>query len=75
MSKTAAAASPRWFAGWRTGTDRIPHDDPADLGTAFGLDMSLEEEADAGAATEAAAAAARAPSWVQRLGVRRKRAA
>ena len=30
----------RWFAPWRR-ADRTPHEDAADLGTAFGLDLSL----------------------------------
>jgi hypothetical protein len=37
-----AAPSHRWFAGWRA-NERQVQDDPADLGTAFGLDMSLNE--------------------------------
>ncbi|MBU6260992.1 MAG: hypothetical protein KGL18_07800 [Burkholderiales bacterium] len=40
MSK--AAAPQRWFAGWRQSA-RPVQDDPADLGTAFGLDLSLNE--------------------------------
>ena len=38
-------ASRRWFGHWRT-AERAPQDDPADLGTAFGLDLSLSELAD-----------------------------
>lgn len=37
-----AASSTRWFSSWRA-ADRPAQDDPADLGTAFGLDMSLNE--------------------------------
>lgn len=37
-----AAPSPRWFSGWRA-AERPVQDDPADLGTAFGLDLSLNE--------------------------------
>jgi hypothetical protein len=33
----------RWFAGWRTEAKPM-QDDPADLGTAFGLEMSLNEQ-------------------------------
>ena len=38
-------ASRRWFGHWRA-TERAPRDDPADHGTAFGLDLSLSEVAD-----------------------------
>jgi hypothetical protein len=34
---------PRWFHVWRNGP--VVQDDPADLGTAFGLDMSLMDSA------------------------------
>jgi len=37
--------SHRWFGSWRA-AERAPRDDPADLGTAFGLDLSMSEEAD-----------------------------
>ncbi len=35
----------RWFGLWRA-AERTPQDDPADLGTAFGLDLSLSELGD-----------------------------
>ena len=35
----------RWFGHWRA-IARPPQDDPADLGTAFGLDLSLSELAE-----------------------------
>jgi len=35
----------RWFGHWRT-VERSPQDDPADLGTAFGLDLSLSDLGD-----------------------------
>ena len=35
----------RWFGLWPAAARR-PQDDPADLGTAFGLDLSLDELAD-----------------------------
>jgi hypothetical protein len=43
MSK--AATPQRWFTGWRVPSAgaAVPGTDPADLGTAFGLDMSLHE--------------------------------
>lgn len=38
--------SHRWFGSWRA-AERRPQDDPADLGTAFGLDLSMSEDAEA----------------------------
>jgi hypothetical protein len=56
----------RWFAGWRQA--RRPVDvDPADLGTAFGLDLSLHE-----LHPENPAPAARKSGWLRRLGWRRQ---
>jgi hypothetical protein len=76
-----AVTPSRWFSGWRT-AERPMQDDPADLGTAFGLEMSLNE-----AAREAAAKAGRPdnndtptlpsvrqPGLMQRLRSRRKTA-
>ena len=62
--------SRRWF-GLRRAVGRPAQDDPADLGTAFGLDLSLSQLPDD---------AARAPpaplrdhdGWMQRLRPRRK---
>jgi hypothetical protein len=79
MNKAATAS--RWFSGWRTAV-RPMQDDPADLGTAFGLEMSLNEaaaEAAENAATTppttaaaAAAAGSRRQGLMQRLTGRRK---
>ena len=69
MSK--AEPSHRWFAGWRT-AQRPVHDDPADLGTAFGLDLSLNELIHE---PTLPAPAQRRAGWVQRLANRRKPAA
>jgi len=41
--KKAAASSPRWYAVWRGRPAEAPVMDPADLGTAFGLDLSFRE--------------------------------
>ena len=63
-----AAPSHRWFAGWRA-TERPAQDDPADLGTAFGLDLSLNElqhEPPLSPPPE------RRAGWVQRWAGRRK---
>lgn len=65
MSKTATPA--RWFSAWRPAT-RVVQDDPADLGTAFGLDMSLDDAVPAPAAVPAER---RSTGWAQRLGWRR----
>jgi hypothetical protein len=49
-----ADRSPRWFHLWRD--EPAPAaEDPADLGTAFGLDLSLQRELEAGSAPAAAA--------------------
>ena len=62
-----AAPSPRWFSGWRA-AERPAQDDPADLGTAFGLDLSLNELIH----EPQPAPAQRRRSWVQRLAGRHK---
>lgn len=62
------AAPHRWFASWRV-TGRLPQIDPADLGTAFGLDMSLDPDW-----TVPAAPVSRTPGWVRRLTARRRAA-
>ena len=65
--RTKAAAPNRWFSGRRV-ADRVPHDDPADQGTAFGLEMTLDPNW-----TQPAQPAAPTPSgWVQRLAARRR---
>jgi hypothetical protein len=56
----------RWFNGWRS-PPRPQEDDPADMGTAFGLDLSLSEPA-----ALPATPAERRPGWVQRLAERRR---
>lgn len=70
MSK--ALTPQRWFHNWRASAPP-PDTDPADLGTAFGLDMSLSQiEHDAPAL---AAPKSRQPNWVSRLAARRRSAA
>ena len=61
-----AAPSQRWFAAWRA-SERQVQDDPADLGTAFGLDLSLNE-----LVHEPVPAPAQRPGWMRRLASRRK---
>ena len=57
----------RWFSAWRA-TPRPQQDDPADMGTAFGLDLSL----DLLHPETPPAATARPVSWMARLALRRK---
>ena len=64
-----AAKPPRWFHSWRSAPRPAPDSDPADLGTAFGLDLSMSE----GAPLPPASGEAR-PGWVQRLAERRRSA-
>ncbi len=63
-----------WYAPWRSEAEPVASDDPADLGTAYGLDLSLDPLArpsdDAAAATPAAPATD--ARWVQRPGTRRR---
>lgn len=61
--------SPRWYAPWRVVEPAPVQDDPADMGTAFGLDLSMAPAAESPAETPAADE----PGWMQRL-ARRKRA-
>jgi hypothetical protein len=56
--------SHRWFGSWRA-AERTPQDDPADLGTAFGLDLSMSEQADPPAPATAPADAR--SGWMQRM--------
>ncbi len=63
---------PRWFSGWRT-RQAPDYDDPADMGTAFGLDLSLSEIPHEPVA--ATAAPGLEPGWVRRLTGRSKPAA
>ena len=70
MSK--ALTPQRWFHSWRASAPP-PDTDPADFGTAFGLDLSL-----AGIQHEPVAVVApksRQPNWVSRLAARRRSAA
>ena len=62
MSRTAATTAARLFR-WGRPRVRPVKLDPADLGTAFGLDQSLAPDVDE---APAAAAPARA-DWLQRL--------
>jgi hypothetical protein len=66
---TKAATPTRWFSAWRPAA-RVVQDDPADLGTAFGLDMSMIDDAPPPAAVPAER---RGSGWAQRLGWRRAR--
>jgi hypothetical protein len=65
---TKAAPPNRWFSGWRA-AERPAAIDPADLGTAFGLDLSLNE-LNHEPAPHSPEAGRR--GWMQRLASRRK---
>ena len=60
-------ATHRWFSGWRSAERPAP--DPADFGTAFGLDLSLNELVHAAPARPAASPRR---GWMQRLAGRVK---
>jgi hypothetical protein len=60
-----------WFAG-RNASDRPAEDDPADHGTAFGLDLSLLQPLDEPADTSLPPATDAESNWVTRLLARRK---
>ena len=61
----------RWYSGWRVSAPAVEVD-AADLGTAFGLDMSLSElQHD----PLPAPPLARQSGWMRRLATRRKNAA
>lgn len=67
-----AAPPQRWFTAWRPNQPSADLD-AADLGTAFGLDMSLGEAA--AQDTPPAPKPARRSGWMQRLAAGRKPAA
>ncbi len=70
MPPSKAAPPQRWYSLWRSADRPAPDTDPADLGTAFGLEMSL---LDAVAEPTAPVAAPR-PAWLGRLTNRRRTA-
>jgi hypothetical protein len=63
-----AEITSHWFARWR---ERAPveQDDPADMGTAFGLEMTLIPLAPE---AHSSATAAAKPGWMQRLAEHRR---
>lgn len=63
-----AVTPQRWFAGWRAARQPAFGTDPADLGTAFGLDLSMVGSPPETVLPE------RRPSWVRRLTTRRRTA-
>jgi len=62
-----ADQSNRWFSAWRT-TPRPQEHDPADMGTAFGLDLSLNSLHPG----TSPAPPARPARWTSRLALWRK---
>jgi len=65
MSKSTLTQ--RWFTGWRSAPES-DIDDLADQGTAFGLDMSMDERSHEPAPVQVQPGA----GWAQRLGLGRK---
>ena len=61
----------RWFGLWRA-AEPAPEDDPADLGTAFGLDLSLSELGDEGPPPAPPARLQVKAGWMQRMTPRRR---
>jgi len=59
----------RWFQGWRASAAPVDTD-PADLGTAFGLELSLSNAESHAPTTRPPTE--RQPGWVRRLTARRK---
>jgi hypothetical protein len=62
MNKLAPAAP--WYAPWRSRA--VVDEDPADLGTAFGLDLSLQASVTAGETTPPTPRKAWVPRWAKR---------
>jgi len=69
MNKPATPS--RWYTPWRNPTPA--QNDPADLGTAFGLDLSLQDPAEL--PPPHPAASRHLAGWVRRLTARRSAAA
>ena len=66
---TSTAAKPaRWYHAWRSTPRPAPDTDPADLGTAFGLELSMSEPAEL-----PAPAGAPRLGWMRRLAGRHSR--
>lgn len=61
---------PPWYAPWRSAAEPVESEDPADLGTAYGLDLSVDPLPRPPG--DAAATPPEDGRWVQRPGVRRK---
>lgn len=60
--------APRWYQPWRRAEAPVPRD-PADLGTCFGLEASLEAQP---APNSDTAPPAQRAGWMQRLAWRRR---
>jgi hypothetical protein len=67
--KKAARSTSRWFSAWRARPVAAPDIDPADYGTAFGLDLSLP-----GSDTPARTVAPAPQGWRARWSLRRRAA-
>lgn len=69
MSPPKAVRPQRWFSTWRSVARPATGTDPADLGTAFGLEMSMLETP-----VEPAATTERRFGWMHRLTTHRRSA-
>lgn len=67
MNRPKVRSAPRWFSAWRTGRVHAGAD-AADMGTAFGMEMSLLDPL-----SDTAASAERRPGWGLRLLTLRRR--
>lgn len=67
MSAPKAVNPQRWFRTWRSAARPSPGTDPADFGTAFGLEMSMLETP-----PEPAATTERRFGWMHRLKTHRR---
>jgi hypothetical protein len=69
LPMTPSNSSPPWYAPWRSAADPVATEDPADLGTAYGLDLSLDPLP---RPSDDARAPAHDGRWVQHPHMRRK---
>lgn len=66
---TRPTVPPPWYAPWRSAAEPVASEDPADLGTAYGLDLSIDPLP---RPRDGAEAASDDDRWVQRPGARRR---
>lgn len=69
-----ADSTPPWYAPWRQAARPDPADDPAGLGTAFGLDLSMPQPPSPALPTPPTGGSNHTGRWVLRLAARRRTA-